>query len=47
MGFDPIKSTNLCFLPIWANANTVSFEPYLQTQVLPGGSYAWEMRYHL
>lgn len=35
----------LAFLPIWANENTMSFEPYLQTQVLPGGSYAWAMRY--
>lgn len=36
-----------CFLPIWANENTVSFEPYLQTQVKPGDSYSWAMRYHL
>lgn len=35
-----------CFLPIWANANTVSFEPYLQTQILPGAGYSWAMRYH-
>jgi hypothetical protein len=37
----------LTFLPIWANENTFSFEPYLQTQVLPGISYSWAMRYHL
>lgn len=36
----------LAFLPIWANENTMSFEPYLQTQVLPGASYSWAMRYH-
>lgn len=36
----------LAFLPIWANENTFSFEPYLQTQVLPGGVYSWAMRYH-
>ncbi|HEY6563948.1 MAG TPA: hypothetical protein VIY86_05595, partial [Pirellulaceae bacterium] len=36
----------LAFLPIWANENTVSFEPYLQTQVMPGTGYSWAMRYH-
>jgi len=35
-----------CFLPVWANGNTLSFEPYLQTQVLPGAEYSWAMRYH-
>ena len=36
----------LAFLPIWANERTISFEPYLQTSVLPGASYSWSMRYH-
>lgn len=37
----------LCFLPIWANEKTVSFEPYLQTQVPPGAAFSWSVEYRL
>jgi len=32
-------------LAIWGNASTVSFEPFLQTNVEVGGEVRWEMAY--
>jgi hypothetical protein len=32
--------------PMWGNGNTWSVEPYLVTQLAPGDSRAWTLRYH-
>lgn len=32
-------------LPVWANANTFSFEPYLNATVLPGEDMRWAIEY--
>ncbi len=31
--------------PLWANANTFSFEPFLEKRVVPGDSYCWSISY--
>lgn len=33
------------FCPVWGNSNTWSVEPYLQTEVAPGATRAWMLRY--
>jgi hypothetical protein len=35
----------LAWLPIWANENTFSFEPYHHTVLPPGGVSEWSIRY--
>jgi len=35
----------VAWMPIWANENTVSFEPYYHTVVHPGGQTEWTIRY--
>jgi hypothetical protein len=37
----------VAWLPLWANANTVSFEPYYHTVLHPGNQTEWSIRYHL
>lgn len=37
----------LAWMPLWANANTVSFEPYYHTVLHPGNQTEWSIRYHL
>ena len=32
-------------MPIWGNACTVSFEPYLEQPVAPGDEFAWSLTY--
>lgn len=32
-------------MPIWGNACTVSFEPYLEESVAPNGEYSWSLTY--
>jgi|TARA_B100001964_G_C14200402_1_gene585467 hypothetical protein len=34
-------------MPIWGNACTVSFEPYLEESVDPNAELAWSLSYHL
>ena len=33
------------FMPVWANSNTFSFEPYYERTVLPGQDVTWTIRY--
>lgn len=35
----------VAFMPLWANANTVSFEPYYHTVLHPGAQTEWSIRY--
>ena len=32
-------------MPIWGNAHTVSFEPYLEERVAPNAEFAWSLTY--
>ena len=34
-------------MPIWGNACTVSFEPYLEQQVAPNDEFSWTLTYHV
>ena len=33
------------FCPVWGNGNTWSIEPYLQTELAPGATRTWTLRY--
>ena len=33
------------FCPVWGNGNTWSIEPYLQTELAPGATSTWTLRY--
>jgi hypothetical protein len=35
----------VAWMPLWANENTISFEPYYQTVVHPGNQTEWSIRY--
>lgn len=35
----------VAWLPLWGNANTVSFEPYFHTVLRPGNQTEWSIRY--
>ncbi|MBP9912272.1 MAG: hypothetical protein KBF26_02575, partial [Opitutaceae bacterium] len=34
---------DLC--PVWGNSNTWSIEPYIQSELAPGATRAWTLRY--
>ena len=34
-------------MPIWGNARTVSFEPYLEETVSPDAELAWSLTYRV
>jgi len=34
------------FLPIWANQNTFSFEPYIDQTLLSNENFSWHIEYH-